>query len=500
VEENYSSNKQEGSLVLSGPIGAATSTELPLPGSSKITRRAIQTVAVLTRHFAPLLARRTRVRPAEFASALRAAFEALGASYIKLGQLFASSPSLFGEDLAAACRALLDAGSPVPIAEVRSAVECELGRPLAEVFAEFEPEPIGRASLAVVHRGTTHDGRKVAVKILRPGIEATVAADVVLMKPVLEFIIAFVGSEIAGPLTQFVHAFKEQVTEELDLRREAQTMLRHRALLAHSDTPLLVIPEPYLDLSSRRILVMEFLDGFPVDDLSRVFALGIDPRPVVEQAVRAWFSTTIRHGVFHGDVHAGNLLLLCDGRLGVVDWGIEGRLDLDTHRFFLHVLQACLGCETEWDDVSKWLAQSVGPGLTRTVGIGAHEFPEFFRTHIEPVLTQPFGQATLAALVAGLQTFGQQADATYRRSLWGGISRWLKARIIGKGEYDAQPENGFDRSLLLLGKQLVYFERYGKLFLPDASLLEDRAFFTGLLPSTQRRTAALGSADGVVQS
>lgn len=500
MKENFPSSKKQGSLILGGAVSAATPVDLPLPGSGKIMRRAVQTASVLTRHFAPLLARRTRVRPAEFARALRSAFEALGASYIKLGQLFASSPSLFGEELAATCRTLLDAGAPVPIAEVRSTVERELRRPLAEIFAEVEPEPIGSASLAVVHRATTHDGRKVAVKILRPGIEATVAADVVLMKPVLELIIAFVGSEIAGPLTQFVHAFKEQVREELDLRCEAQTMLRHRVLLAQSDTPLLVIPEPYLDLSSRRILSMEFLDGFPVDDLSRILTLGVDPRPVVEQAVRAWFSTTIRNGVFHGDIHAGNLLLLRDGRLGVVDWGIEGRLDPDTHRFFLQVLQACLGHETEWDDVSSWLAQAVGPGLTRTVGIEAHEFPEFFRTHIEPVLIKPFGQATLAALVTGLQGFGRQADAAHRRSLWGGISRWLKARVSGKGEYDAQPENSFDRSLLLLGKQLVYFERYGKLFLPDASLLEDRVFFTSLLRSTQQRTAALGSADGAARS
>lgn len=475
-----------------------TSTDLLTPSSGRVAYRAAQTASVLAYHFAPLLARHT-VRPDEFARAFRSAFAALGASYIKLGQLFASSPSLFGEALAASCRALLDAGPSVSIKEVQSTIERELGRPLADIFAEFEPEPIGSASLAVVHRATTHDGRQVAVKLLRPGIEETIAADVMLMKPVLELITAFVGSEIAGPLTQFVRAFREQVTEELDLRREAQTMLRHRALLAQIDAPLLVIPEPYLDLSSRRVLSMEFLDGFPVDDLSRVFTLGVDPRPLVEQAVRAWFSTTICNGVFHGDVHAGNLLVLRDGRLGVIDWGIEGRLDSDTHRFFLQVLQACLGHETGWDDVSSWLARAVGPGLTRTVGVGAREFPEFFRTHIEPVLTKPFGQATLAELVTGLQMLKGRAETEGRHSLWTGIRRWLMAHVTGKVEDDTPPENGFDRSLLLLGKQLVYFERYGKLFLPDASLLEDRDFFTQLLRATERQTAVLGSGDGVAR-
>ncbi|MGH7961558.1 MAG: ABC1 kinase family protein, partial [Candidatus Binatia bacterium] len=281
MQDKSSSWSQSSLSVVSGGEWPLTPTDLLIPNSGKVTYRAIQTASVLAYHFVPLLTRHT-VRPDEFARAFRTAFAALGASYVKLGQLFASSPSLFGEELAAACRALLDTGPAVPIEVVRNSVESELGRPLADMFAEFEPEPIGSASLAVVHRATTHDGRKVAVKLLRPGIEETVAADVVLMKPVLELIVAFVGSEVAGPLAQFVRAFREQVSEELDLRREAQTMLRHRALLTQSDTPLLVIPEPYLDLCSRWVLSMEFLDGVPVDDLSRVFALGVDPRPLVE--------------------------------------------------------------------------------------------------------------------------------------------------------------------------------------------------------------------------
>ncbi|MGH7966400.1 MAG: hypothetical protein ACRERD_32005, partial [Candidatus Binatia bacterium] len=119
--------------------------------------------------------------------------------------------------------------------------------------------------------------------------------------------------------------------------------------------------------------------------------------------------------------------------------------------------------------------------------------------HIEPVLTKPFGQATLAELVTGLQMLKGRAEVEGKHSLWTGLSRWLTARVSGKVAYDTQPENGFDRSLLLLGKQLVYFERYGKLFLPDASLLEDRDFFAELLQLTEQRTVAPDSVDGVAQ-
>src|SRR5207244_10797135 len=119
----------------------------------------------------------------------------------------------------------------------------------------------------------------------------------------------------------------------------------HPRLPPRVTLPLVAVPEPYPALSAARVLTMEFLDGVPIDDLARIAELGVDPRPLIEQTVRAWFLTTIRYGIFHGDVHAGNLMLLRDGRIAALDWGIVGQLDADIHRFFRRTIHAALGDE-----------------------------------------------------------------------------------------------------------------------------------------------------------
>src|SRR6185295_1377202 len=127
--------------------------------------------------------------------------------------------------------------------------------------------------------------------------------------------------------------------------------------------PQVVIPEPFPALSGPRMLTMEYLDGVPIDDVARIAELGADPRPLIEQLVRGWFITALRDGTFHADVHAGNLLLLRDGRVGVVDWGIVGRLDARTHRFLRRTIEGALGDETAWDDIAADLLAAYGPAL-----------------------------------------------------------------------------------------------------------------------------------------
>ena len=151
--------------------------------------------------------------------------------------------------------------------------------PMSEAFAEFEPEPFGRASIAVVHRATLHDGRRVAVKIIRPGIEHQVATDLDLMQPLFEVLARQTGDQMAGSVLQLVDSFRIQVGEEMDLRNEARTMAHFRRLLTEVDLPQIVVPEPYPELSGPNVLTMELLDGVPIDDLAQVAALGVDPAP-----------------------------------------------------------------------------------------------------------------------------------------------------------------------------------------------------------------------------
>ena len=159
----------------------------------------------------------------------------------------------------------------------------------------------------------------------------------------------------------------------------------------------MAVPEPYLDRSGRNVLTMEFFDGVPIDDLAQVADLGFDPTPLVQEVMRAFFLTTVRWGAFHGDVHAGNMMLLRDGRIGVIDWGIVGRLDPSTHRFFISLLSAAMGDEAAWPVVTRHITDVYGPAIGIAVGLSDEELPAFFRSIVEPALTRPSGRSAWPA-------------------------------------------------------------------------------------------------------
>ena len=347
-------------------------------------------------HFTPDALRQLRtirqgaLPAAQLARPLRKSFEDLGGTFMKFGQIIASSPGMFGDEVADEFRACLDTGPPVPFPDVRQRVEEDLGLPLRDAFAEFDPEPIGRASIAVVHRARLHDGRAVAVKVLRPEIEHVVATDLDLMQPLLEILVRQTGDQMAGSTLQLLDGFRVQIGEEMDLRNEARSLVHFRRLQDEFDLPLMAVPEPYPELSGRNVLTMEFFDGVPIDDLAQVADLGFDPAPLVQEVMRAFFLTTVRWGAFHGDVHAGNMMLLRDGRIGVIDWGIVGRLDPSTHRFFLSLLSAAMGNEAAWPDVTRHITDTYGPAIGEAVGLSDDELtalrPQHLRAGAHPAV------------------------------------------------------------------------------------------------------------------
>jgi len=257
---------------------------LPQPDRRALRRRVTRVATVVTRHLgAPTLRRlfgRTPV-PNAFARPLRQVFAVLGATFVKVGQLIASAPGAFGEEVADEFRACLDTGQPVPIAEVRAAIELALGATLEDAFASFEETPIGRASIAVVHRARLRDGHTVAVKVLRPDIEAIVATDLRLMAPLFDFLAFRVGVPEAGQLVRMLDGFREQLAEELDLRNEARAMEHHRRLVASLGLSMIVVPSTFPELSGQRVLTMDYLDGIPIDDVAGIERLGLQPRPLL---------------------------------------------------------------------------------------------------------------------------------------------------------------------------------------------------------------------------
>jgi aarF domain-containing kinase len=463
---------------------------LPPATAWDLGRRGEVIMKTVAKRFTPVLLREMRdvrdgaVLMKTLARPLRETFEDLGGTFMKFGQLLASSPDVFGEELSQEFRACLDTGPAVAFSRIKGRVEADLGMPLSDAYLEIDPEPVGRASIAVVHRAKLHDGRTVAVKILRPQVHRVVSTDLDMLQPLLELIARQTGDETAGWFLQILDGFREQIGEELDLRNEARAMMHFRTLLAREEFPAIVVPTVVAELSSRNVLTMEFLEGEPIDDLAAAAQFGVDPTPLVEQVVRAFFLMTVRWGVFHGDVHAGNLMLLRDGRIGVLDWGIVGRLDADTHRFFVRVIQGALGDESAWDDVASHLVKTYGPAIRDSMGLDDDQLSDFVRSMVEPVLTRPFGEVSLSALLTAPQAQMARArgQAAHNHSVRS-VVRKLRAqrRLVRVTEAYGGMDSEFDRGSFLLAKQLVYFERYGKMFMSQTPILSDRQFFESLV-------------------
>ena len=456
---------------------------LPRADGRTRARRLARTVAVFAKRIGPPLLRPARREPQAVARALRESFEELGATYVKFGQLVGSSPGAFGAATSNEFRSCLDRGPSVPFPAVRALVEAELGQPMREVFLSFDPEPLASASIAVVHRATLVSGDEVAVKVLRPGIRELVTIDLDIMEPLFKFF-ALQGVPAAGPLFRFLSGFRRQVAEELDLRNEARTMEHFRAIYAEAGLDEIVVPAPRISTPS--VLVMDLLDGVPIDDPDRIAELGHDPAPLVQALLRSWFLTGLRDGLFHGDIHAGNLMLLRDGRIGLVDWGIIGVLDARTRRIFRRFVEAILGDPTGWADVQEFISELLpqGPDAEqlprRQRGPDEDEFKE-----IEDLLTKPFGEVDLTGAFSGpgAPRAGERHSLKERLERVRRLRRWRK-QAFGSGLIDSEVL----QADFLLFKQLLYFERYGKMYLSQVALLPDRDFLEGVLAAAQRRT------------
>jgi len=268
------------------------------------------------------------------------AFQAIGPAAIKLGQALATRPDLVGVEAAHDLALLQDSLPPAPFHQVKAAIEQGLGRPLAELFREVDPEPVGAASIAQVHRAITTEGRLVAVKVLRPRIEEDFAAAIETYEWAAAQVEAM-GGEAARLRPRLVVAtFKQWTTRELDLRQEAASASELREnLVAESG---FFVPEIDWSRTSRRVLTLEWIDGIKLTDRAALIAAGHDVKALAAILVRAFLRQAVVDGFFHADLHQGNLFALPDGRLAAIDFGIMGRIDRQARIWLAEILYGLL--------------------------------------------------------------------------------------------------------------------------------------------------------------
>ncbi len=273
------------------------------------------------------------------------AFEKLGPAAVKLGQALATRPDFIGMAAAADLARLQDAVPPVPFARIEPALDATLGAPWRSLFASIDPQAVGAASIAQVHRGVTSDGRAVAVKVLRPDIEADFARAIDTYEWAAERL-ERLGGEFARLRPRAVIAlFKAWTLAELDLRREAASASELKAAMAAE--PDFVVPAVDWARTSRRVLTIDWIDGVKLSDRAGVDALAVDRKALAATMVRSFLRQAIADGFFHADMHQGNLFVLPgagDGRarIGVIDFGIMGRLDRRARVYLAEILYGLL--------------------------------------------------------------------------------------------------------------------------------------------------------------
>jgi ubiquinone biosynthesis protein len=269
---------------------------------------------------------------------LRVAFGRLGPTYIKLGQIVSSGEGLFPEELVAEFKVLRDRVPPERFDDVRRVVETDLGAPLDAVFSWFAREPIAAASIAQVHAATLRSGEDVVVKVQRPRVDRLVHDDIEAMAWLAPRLVGRIPVAALANPPALVELFAETIVEELDFRLEAENMLDVARVLAETGQRATIVPRPHPRLVTRRVLVMERLDGFAWDDADAMRASGVDTEAVLHAGLVSFMEGAMLFGVFHGDLHGGNLMVRPDGRTVLMDFGITGRLDEPRRLAFLMLL------------------------------------------------------------------------------------------------------------------------------------------------------------------
>lgn len=288
-------------------------------------------------HYLPIHKRHAVKKPENIPEKICKAVEELGGAWIKLCQMLSLRPDIIPPEYAAAFTKLLDDVPPVPSDEIKEAIADSIGKPVKSTFANFDPRPLGSASVAQVHKARLKNGTAVAIKVLRPGVRQVFNSDIAIMR----LLASHLDDKLDLPLkpSEIVDEFERYTKQELDLTKEASHI---DAIRSNNTLRSIVIPKVYWSLTNKNLLVMDYLDGKKAGKLNEK-----DRKIAADRLIDTLLEQVYLHGVFHADLHPGNLLLLRSKKLGILDFGIIGRIDTRTRRLGLELYLAVLSQDTK---------------------------------------------------------------------------------------------------------------------------------------------------------
>lgn len=376
---------------------------------------------------------------------LRQTFERLGATYVKLGQFIASSPSLFPADYVNEFQYCLDKTEPLPFSTIKAVLEAELQCPLAELFSEIDEIPLASASIAQVHAAKLITGESVVIKVQKTGVENVLLTDLNFLYFSAVLLERFLPKLKFASLSGIVSEIQACMMEEVDFYKEARNIKQFNEFLKNTGNTQAIAPKVFEHASSMRVLTMERFYGVPLTDLETIRKYTKDPAGTLVNALNTWFSSLMMCESFHADLHAGNLMVLTDGRLGFIDFGIVGRIAPETWSATMQFMESMNTGDF------KQMAESMSViGMTKRA---------VDKVALAADLELIYGAATQVDPEAVMSALANDNE----------INK-LMMDIVAVGERHGIR---FPRAFALLLKQILYFDRYIRILAPEMNLFDD---------------------------
>jgi predicted unusual protein kinase regulating ubiquinone biosynthesis (AarF/ABC1/UbiB family) len=447
-----------------GPPAAALHVDTPPLeqfGVAELRRMVVIYVTFTLCIAKALLGKLTRQRTGSWATVASEgtidAFEALGPTFVKLGQLIASSPGIFPAPLSNAALRCLDEVPPFDGETAREMIRQDLGRAPSQIFKHFEESPLSAASIGQVHACVLPDGREAVIKLQRPNIRERMTTDLRIMHRLGSTLQKHTKLGKSANLVGVVQDLHANTFKELNPALEAYRQDRFRRdISAFGDNEHITAPEVYWDYCGPHMICMERMTGVPMDDFAAIAAQGVDGFLILRRGVKVWLEAAVVHGCFHGDVHVGNLWVLDDGRASYLDFGIMGEVPEDW-RTLLRDLFFTSMIDGDFTRIARAFKR-----------VGA--FPEEAGTDEE--------------VGARLQmAFGPMLDLGVASVSLAEVFKGIVQMMDGFGVESPQ-------ELVLVTKQLLYFERYARELAPDWALARDVYLVKNIFPEEAAKKAA----------
>src|SRR3989338_2162808 len=377
----------------------------------------------------------------------RLSFEELGPSFVKLGQVLSTRPDLIPEEFAEEFKKLQDDVRPIEFKSIKHIVEEELGKSLSELYKSFSEKPLAAASIAQVHEAELHDGTKVVVKVQRPGIDKLIDTDVSILFMIAGLVEKYIEETKTFNPKGIVEEFFKTLKKELDFVVEAGNMSRIRKNFEGHET--IVIPQVYRNLSSTKVLTLERLEGVRLSDKALLQEKGVDIQKLTHNGVQAFYKMVLVDGIFHGDLHAGNMFVLEDSRIGLIDFGIVGRLNQRTRDALGNMFLALV-----MEDYEALVYEYCEIGIA-TGRVDIDHFVKQVRELVEPYYGLPLKDINVGKMLMELTVIASQHH--------------LK----------------MSQDLMLVFKALVTIEGMGRSIDPDFDIVKEMGEFSKVLFKTR---------------